>query len=308
MSQDIMRVENFLAHYASEFYDPVKAHEYYLKNRELSGRQTTKGMSDDQREGWTYAKSQISERQKADIQSAAEQRKAFVDQARDSAQKVREQISEQLHSVLQQISDKRTVEAEAITKGQQADLEKLAAEQAAKSAEIREAAAQKIAALPPIPKGVSDEQRAQLVARRAAKIAEINGTAWNDLVSLAAKNEADHDAILVGAKSKRAALSEATAIDREKVRNSVTSSREALSQGLKAVVGKARTDYEARKEQIKADYEAAAQREYDGLRTNLPSAPVSTRKTPAKKEVAKTSKPGVRSMTLEEAAVAAVKR
>ena len=27
--------------YVSKYYDPVKAHEYYMKNRELKGRSTT---------------------------------------------------------------------------------------------------------------------------------------------------------------------------------------------------------------------------------------------------------------------------
>lgn len=31
-------LDNFLAHYASEYYDPVKAREYYLRTRKLKGR------------------------------------------------------------------------------------------------------------------------------------------------------------------------------------------------------------------------------------------------------------------------------
>lgn len=32
--------------YASKYYDPVKAHEYYEKHKQLKGRQTTKGLND----------------------------------------------------------------------------------------------------------------------------------------------------------------------------------------------------------------------------------------------------------------------
>lgn len=52
-----MEKNDELYHYASQYYDPVKAHEYYMEHRELKGRST--GMSDTQREGWTYAKKQI---------------------------------------------------------------------------------------------------------------------------------------------------------------------------------------------------------------------------------------------------------
>lgn len=37
----------YLAHYASPYYDPVKAHEYYMKNRELVGRKSTTGLNDE---------------------------------------------------------------------------------------------------------------------------------------------------------------------------------------------------------------------------------------------------------------------
>lgn len=30
---------DFLAHYASQYYDPVKAHEYYMEHRKLKGRE-----------------------------------------------------------------------------------------------------------------------------------------------------------------------------------------------------------------------------------------------------------------------------
>ena len=64
-----------LYHYASPYYDPVKAHEYYMEHRELKGRSTS-GMSDTQREGWTYAQKQIKtakEKEKDSEKTATEQ-------------------------------------------------------------------------------------------------------------------------------------------------------------------------------------------------------------------------------------------
>lgn len=247
MSTELARVGAFIAHYASEYYDPVKAHEYYLRNRELKGRQSTKGLSDTQKQGLSYAKNQIAERQTADIQSAAEARQAAVEQLRATAQAAREELGTKLQALFESINNKQT---EAV--------DKLYSDKKDKSAEIREAAAQKIAALPPIPKGVSDEQRAKLVARRAQEIADINGSAWDDLVSLAVKSKADHEAILTSTDNQR-----------EEAKSQATASRDLVSAGLKAAVDKARTDYEARREQIKADYEATAQREYDAIRTRV---------------------------------------
>ena len=33
-----MDIDELLQHYASPYYDPVKAHEYYMRTRELKGR------------------------------------------------------------------------------------------------------------------------------------------------------------------------------------------------------------------------------------------------------------------------------
>lgn len=53
--------KDYLVHYASPYYDPVKAHEYYMKNRELKGRASTKGMTESQRQQAQYVKKAINE-------------------------------------------------------------------------------------------------------------------------------------------------------------------------------------------------------------------------------------------------------
>lgn len=45
-------------------YDPIKAHEYYMKHRKLKGRHSTKGFTDTQKEQWAYAKDQLAEEHK----------------------------------------------------------------------------------------------------------------------------------------------------------------------------------------------------------------------------------------------------
>lgn len=57
-------------------YDPIKAHEYYMKHRHLKGRHSTKGMSESQKETWAYAKSQVSENYKNTKAQITENKKA----------------------------------------------------------------------------------------------------------------------------------------------------------------------------------------------------------------------------------------
>lgn len=92
-------VGEFLAHYASENYDPVKAHEYYLRNRELKGQTSTKGFSDTQREAWAYAKNKIGTDQKAESQSAQASQQARLDGLRNTAQQTRDRVRTQLQDL-----------------------------------------------------------------------------------------------------------------------------------------------------------------------------------------------------------------
>lgn len=43
-----MDINEPLQHYASPYYDPVKAHEYYMRTRELKGRRSTTKLKDTQ--------------------------------------------------------------------------------------------------------------------------------------------------------------------------------------------------------------------------------------------------------------------
>ena len=46
--------KNTIAHYASKYYDPVKAHEYYMRTRKLKGRNSTSGLNEKGREAARY--------------------------------------------------------------------------------------------------------------------------------------------------------------------------------------------------------------------------------------------------------------
>lgn len=50
-----------LSHYASEYYDPEKAHEYYMRNRQLKGRT---GLTDEGKDIWDATKNNITTEKK----------------------------------------------------------------------------------------------------------------------------------------------------------------------------------------------------------------------------------------------------
>lgn len=73
-----------LAHYASPYYDPVKAHEYYMRNRELKGRQSTAGLNEEGRSHAAYIKEQINSERDSKLEARqrqyqSDQKKALED-------------------------------------------------------------------------------------------------------------------------------------------------------------------------------------------------------------------------------------
>lgn len=62
-------------------YDPIYAHEYYMKHRKLKGRHSTKGMSETQKKQWENAKQGLSEEHKAISKGITAHENARKDQA-----------------------------------------------------------------------------------------------------------------------------------------------------------------------------------------------------------------------------------
>lgn len=87
-------------------YDPVKAREYYLRTRELKGRESTKDMSDTQKESWAIAKSGIGQGKKEELKNAQEAQKARVEAIRKQADATRERIEAKLDALLKTLKAK----------------------------------------------------------------------------------------------------------------------------------------------------------------------------------------------------------
>lgn len=97
--------EDFLEHYASPYYDPVKAHEYYEAHKKLKGRFSTKGMTEEQRAQWKQARTTASEQKKASKTSTRESHKATVTAVRASAQASKQRIIDSLKQKLTAIAE-----------------------------------------------------------------------------------------------------------------------------------------------------------------------------------------------------------
>lgn len=99
-----------LRHYASPYYDPQKAHEYYMRTRELKGRSTT-SLNDDGKKIWSYTKNNIKSEKAAKVKEEQEKRDQKITELREKAEATKEQISSRLkelnEALTQNASDRK---------------------------------------------------------------------------------------------------------------------------------------------------------------------------------------------------------
>lgn len=67
---DDLEASTGLKHYASPYYDPVKAHEYYMKNRELKGRRSTSSLNDEGKAAAKYVRERLNDERKQKVEAS----------------------------------------------------------------------------------------------------------------------------------------------------------------------------------------------------------------------------------------------
>ena len=180
-----------LTHYANKYYDPAKAHEYYIKNRQpkgdkgpqvddagfdewaygkkketKSGTSTKKtGLSDAQKAELARQKADLASRKQTDLPAEQTRQTERLNAFREKAKQAREQITTKLAT----LSEKLSTQADADRKT------------------IIENAQKEISKLQPIPENISEELRSRLMADRKEKINSITLSAKSDLEGVTSK-------------------------------------------------------------------------------------------------------------------------
>lgn len=96
---EITDTDTFLAHYASKYYDPVKAHEYYEEHKQLKGRQKVT-LTEEGRAIAKNVKENMNAEKKSKIQTNNENTKAITD---SNAKHLKNKVAS-LNKFLQQLS------------------------------------------------------------------------------------------------------------------------------------------------------------------------------------------------------------
>jgi hypothetical protein len=138
-----MTADNTLMHYASQYYDPVKAHEYYEQHKKLKGRKTS-SLNDEGKKVWEVTKGNIKAEKSAKQEELTKNRETLTEQHRANATAARERITAKIKALNEKLSEST-------------------------NAQIKKLQEQTI------PKGVSKETRARLTAEKKEKIAKLRG-------------------------------------------------------------------------------------------------------------------------------------
>lgn len=81
---DFIDTSQSLAHYASPYYDPKKAHEYYMEHRKLKGRTSTSGLNDKGKMAAGYVKKQLNDERDRLIESHRSKTNNSIDGVKES--------------------------------------------------------------------------------------------------------------------------------------------------------------------------------------------------------------------------------
>lgn len=119
--------KEFLAHYASEYYDPVKAREYYERTKKLKGgnaappkdeskeqRKARIETAQNQRQAISYANKQIGTRKQTESKAAQKAQTIRMERLRKSSEASRKRISDALTKRLNEIKAKAQIKAEPV--------------------------------------------------------------------------------------------------------------------------------------------------------------------------------------------------
>ncbi len=105
--------------YASKYYDPVKAHEYYMRTRELRKRTSTSGLTDEGKQAAKFVKQQLTEERNNVLQKLKDVMKDRIKELRErikgiskgsAKDKAKERIRAEINNLREQYkTDKQSI-------------------------------------------------------------------------------------------------------------------------------------------------------------------------------------------------------
>lgn len=260
----------FLEHYASPYYDPAKAHEYYERTKEVKGRRSSSSLNKEGKEVWAVTKSNIQAEKKAKTEANRAKQQAERESIRAVITQERERIKAELKAKLEEITErinKRKADAAAKTQRREEDVRR---------------------------KRMAEEERVHKQLERRLRFAtgpeqkrQYERIANQELASIKKEANAEIDIIQYeGQKAQQNAGQEAS--QKDSLMSNAAMARQAASDKLKTTLETIRTKAKETQEALKQTTEATLDSEYNKI---LESYRAETSKKQSAEQTVDTNKP-----------------
>ena len=261
-----------LFHYASPYYDPQKAHEYYIKNRELKGRRSSSKLNDKGKEVWAYTKEEISSEKKEKTEQEKTSRDQKIEAARKKASEAKERISKRLAELRTALSVSSASKKKKVDEQKAKDVEMIDQQTASEKERISTTRDLQIEKLmnETIPKNLSKEERARRIEQRNEKIAKLRDDAKKETYSISENAKTEKTAVRSDASVKKSEITNITKESRQEYSDQASKQRKEVANQLKSIIEAARAAYKMAKENLNASYENILQREFDKIAAEMP--------------------------------------
>ncbi len=265
--------DEYLAHYASKYYDPIKAHEYYMQHRKLKGRRPTSALSDEGKEVWEYTKDAITTEKKSKIEEEKNKHKQTTQELRDKATQVKSDISEKLKQLNETLRKRAAEEKKQLAQRKKEQLKQLEENAKLQRKNATDKLNNEIDRLQTldVPDGLSKEDRKKFIADRNKQLYETRKKGREDLSKLTSDTENAKADLIESTSDRNQSISENTRNEISKNTASAREQRAQVSADLKNSIAAAREAYKAAKENIDSSYEEVYQSEYDRIAAEMPN-------------------------------------
>ena len=261
---DISRRKDILMHYASPYYDPVKAHEYYEQHKHLKGRPTGR-LTDEGKQVWKVTKMNIDQAKKIENDEARLVKIYNVQQFQNKAKEQRTMVQAKLTELLNTINAKYKTDTEALTETQKHQIEVNNRLKKQKAEDMKNKKAREIESLIEDTSDMDEEEIEEYYEMINQKMNKINDKYSKESEQNIYDTNEKNNKVREEIKNKKLILSEQKKKDTTKNREDAKQQREKIANELKDNVRKAVSDFQVKKAQIQEKYEGIYQDEYDKI-------------------------------------------
>lgn len=266
---DISNRQDVLIHYASPYYDPVKAHEYYEQHKQLKGRPTGR-LTDEGKEIWKITKMNIDQAKKRDNDEARLIKIYSVQEFQKKAKEQRAIVQSKLTELLNAINAKYKTDTEELTETQKHQIEVNNRLKKQKSEDIKNKKAREIESLIEDTSNIDtsnmdEEEIEEYYEKINKKMNKINDKYSKKSEKNVSDTTEKNNKVREEIKNKKTILYEQKKKDINKNREDAKQQRDKIANELKDNVKKAVSDLQEKKAKIKEMYEGIYQDEYDKI-------------------------------------------